>query len=255
MVKSVETSTSTKMSVRRSTTANGFVQPRNAKPRRRNAVANIFSELTEGDIRALRQQAQDMLHPAAMGASLPGSSADSSSSEDLNQVNQTMNVQSGQRRRRNALHDIGIGIDHAELQQLREQAQALHHPATMMTIPPGAPCGGTDEILRRTRRSMSMLVSGAAGGAEMPIVPDETGASHSQEFSEFSDGPSHIFTVKIVINALHPHQGTYFPRSFSSIDGASSQHISSSSSSDAITAITETDGDIFRERIARSSMR
>ena len=254
MVKSVETSTSTKMSVRRSTTTNGFVQPRSVRPRRRNAVANIFSELNEGDIRALRQQAQDMLHPAAMGASPPGSSADSSSSEDLNHVNQPMNLQSGQRRRRNALHDIGIGIDHAELQQLREQAQDLHHPATMMTTPPGAPCGGTDEVLWSTPRSMSML-SAAAGVAEMSIVPDETGASHTQEFSEFSDGPCHIFTVESVTDAVHPHQGTHFPGSIFSTDGASSQRLSSSPSSDAITTITETDGNIFRERIARSSMR
>ena len=242
MVKSGETTT-TKMSVRRSsTTANGFVQQRNPKQRRRNAVANIFSELNDGDVRALRQQAQDMLHPTAIGASQPGSSADSSSSEDLSQ---TTNFSSGTRRRRNALHDIGIGIDHTQLQQLREQALALHHPTAMMTTPPGAPNGGADGVLRRTPRSVSMLVSAAGGVTDN--VPDESGAAECPEFSEFAEGPSHYFAIDSITNAV--------PRSVSTMYGASSHYLSSATSSDAITTITETDGDIFRERISRSSTR
>ena len=244
MVKSIESTP--KMSVRRaSTTANGYVQSRNSRARRRNAVANIFSELSEGDVRALRQQAQDTLHPAAMGASPPCSSADSSSSSaELGQY--VINIPSEQRRRRNALHDIGLGIDHAELQQLRDQALAMHHPAAMMTTPPGAAGAAAADT---TPRSVSMMAS-AAGAVDNFYLPDESGAFQS----ETQGGPSHIFTVDSITSAVHAY-GTSFPRSVSSNVGTSShQQPSASACPDAIT-ITETDGDIFRERIARSCLR
>ena len=252
MVKSTESTT--KMSVRRaSTSANGYVQSRNSRGRRRNAVANIFSELSEGDVRALRQQAQDTLHPAAMGVSPSCSSADSSSSsEELGQYFNS--IPSDQRRRRNALHDIGLGIDHAQLQQLRDHALAMNHPAAMMTTPPGAPgAAAADTTLASTPRSASLLVS-AAGAMDNFYLPDESGAFHV-EFSESQGGPSHTLTVDSISSAIYAY-GTSFPRSVSSNVGTSShQQPSASASSDAITTITETDGDIFRERIARSSLR
>ena len=263
MVKSVESVAT--MSVRRnSTTANGYVQSRNSRPRRRNAVANIFSELSEGDVRALRQQAQEMLHPAAMGASTSCSSSSDSSGSSTEELNRNFNNAPAdqKRRRRNALHDIGVGIDHAELRQLREQALAMHHPAVMMTTPPGAPgAAGSDLTLtprRAAPRSVSMMASAASGAMDNLLLPDGGDGSQSGYLGDpqtVGASPSQIFTVDSITNAVYPH-GSSLTRSVSSNVGASSQQQSSASSSSAdIITLTETDGDIFRERIARSSTR
>ncbi len=257
---------STMFQRRNSATANGFVQQRNARPRRRNAVANIFSELTESDIRALREQARNLLHPLAKESSTSASASSSSSDEEeLNfaDANAAANLPVGQRRRRNALHDIAIGVDRSELQQLRESALARLHPAAMMTTPPGAVCTRADAIWAgaasgpaAATASGSISPSTGSGAAALwdAAIPDQLGLCPHLLLPR----PSQSFIVDSVTSVQLLAQ---LPRSRSCrypwelTDAAADHPQPQPAAEDTITTITETDGDIFRERIARSSTR
>ncbi len=237
------------MLVRRgsTTTADGFVQQKNTR-RRRNAVANIFSEFSESEVRALRQQARVMLPRAAAVSSSSSSSEDLQASSTLNPPEvQVKLLCTQQRRRRNALHDIGEGIDRAQLQQLREQALAMHHPAALSTTPPGAPGA-------RLTAPAAMTAAGAAA-SETLAAPDDSGASH------LTLRPPRLSPSFIVdsVGGVGLSRAYLLPRSISSrnasdlTDGGSGHQHPPLSAADTIVTITETDGDIFRERISRST--
>ncbi len=237
-----------KMANRRSS-LNGLVSQTARGRRRRNAVADIFAELTESDRRVLQEQAQNLLHPAVTGS--PPSPPEEMTPEVM-----------PKRRRRNAVANLMDGVRQEDIQQLRDQALALQHPALLMTTPPGAPGGlpeatafgvaGTSPIAIPTSTPFLSRSLSSSGPSQIAITGDDT-------FDPYSISPSS--PSEFQHGLLHPSYGAEatLSTSLSATLSTRGRHHSpcpcSPDGSPNSLVLTETDGDVFRERIARSSNR
>ncbi len=247
MVVPSSTSTTHKMSTRRSS-LNGLVtQPARGR-RRRNAVADIFAELSESDRRVLQEQAQNLLHPVVT------SGLQDSGVELAPEV-------IPKRRRRNAVANIMDGIAQEDIQQLRDHAHALQHPALLMTTPPGAPgglveptgCGAVGSSPVAIPISTPFLSRSLSSGAthvtttgDDSFDPYSISSSPPLQLQPILLHPSYSTEGACAAGASLPTRGRQRSPCPCSPDG------SPNSSS---LVLTETDGDVFRERIARSSNR